>query len=150
MKKIKIIGTTYGYHNKYGRLEPKDEKSEPFLLDDKEADRLVSEGLAEIVAEDVAMPEIDEEHTDASENTTEAENRAEDAEIAQRGEDEIPYTERPEYDENTKVNDLREIAKNVGIKFSVGMKKEDMIAQLDEFFDEYFSEVDLAAAEPLE
>ena len=29
------------------------------------------------------------------------------------------------------------------------MKKEDMIAQLDEFFDDYFSEVDLAAAEPL-
>lgn len=149
MKKVKIIGTTYGYHNKYGRLEPKDEKSEPFLLDDKEADRLVSEGLAEIVGEGVAMPVNDEKQVDASENTPEAEGRAEDAEIAQKGEGDIPYTERPDYDESTKVNDLREIAKNVGIKFSVGMKKEDMIAQLDEFFDDYFSEVDLAAAEPL-
>lgn len=148
MKKVKITGTTYGYHNN-GRIEPKDRKSPPFMLDDAEAERLVELGVAEIVGEGVAMPVNDEKQVDASENTPEAEDRAEDAEIAQKGEGDIPYTERPDYDESTKVNDLREIAKKVGIKFSVGMKKEDMIAQLDEFFDDYFSEVDLAAAEPL-
>lgn len=58
MKKVKITGGTYGYHNSFGRLEPKNRKSEPFTLDDAEAERLVSLGVAEIVAEEVATPEF--------------------------------------------------------------------------------------------
>jgi hypothetical protein len=149
MKKVKIIGTTYGHHVN-GRIEPKNRKSEPFYLDDAEADRLVSLGFAEIVEEGVATPSKDKKAANASENTPKVKNRAEDAEIALSDEGEIPYKERPKYNVNTKANELREIGKNIGISFPVGTSKDEMVKQLDAFFDDYFDEaLDLIAAEPL-
>lgn len=149
MKKVKITGTTYGHHVN-GKLEPKNRKSDPFYLEDAEADRLALLGVAEIVGEGVAMRANDEKKATAGENSPKGESRAEDAESA-AGDDDIPYTERPEYSDRSNTNVLREIAKNVGIKFLVGTTKAEMNAQLDAFFDEYFADsLDLAAAEPLE
>ena len=150
MKKVKIVGTTYGYHNSNGRIEPKDEKSNPFMLDDAEAERLVSLGVAEIIEERVATPQIDEETEDAGENTPEDENRDEDAEDALEDTRPPAYTERPEYDGSTKATELREIGKNIGIVFPFGTTKEKMIEQLDAYFDDYFGEtLDLDAEDPL-
>lgn len=149
MKKVKIIGTTYGHHNN-GRIEPKDEKSAPFMLDDAEAERLVSLGVAEIIEERVATSKNDEDAEDKGENIPEDENRDEDAEDALVDEKAPAYTERPKYDGSTKVTELREIGKNIGITFPVGTTKEKMIEQLDAYFDDYFEEaLDLAAEDPL-
>ena len=142
MKKVKITGGTYGYHNSFGRLEPKNRKSEPFTLDDAEAERLVALGVAEIIAEEVATPEF------AGEKGFPGKSLSENEEGEKNGK--IPCAERPKYGENTKASELREIGKSVGVKFSVGTTKEDMIAKLDEYFDACFSDsIDLTAEEPL-
>ena len=41
---------------------------------------------------------------------------------------------KPEYDADTKVNDLRDLMTAVGLTFNVGMTKADMIAALDEYY----------------
>lgn len=151
MKKVRIIAGTYGYHNARGRLEPKDRKSDPFFLDDTEADRLVSLGIAEIIAVGVATPKFDDETASTSENTSEAEGRKKGEESASGNTASgMLYAERPIYDGNTKASELREVGKNVGIKFSVGTTKEKMIAALDDYFDAYLSDSpSLSAEEPL-
>lgn len=53
MLTVKIISGTYGCKIK-GRIVPKDHTSEPFPLDDDEAKRLVSLGVAEIITDGVA------------------------------------------------------------------------------------------------
>lgn len=148
MKLVKITGTTYGLHVN-GRIEPKDRKSDPFYLEDAEAERLVLLGYAEIVGEGVATPVNDKKTEITGENTLEKESRAEDTEDTLSDEGTIPYHERPKYDENTKATELREIGKNVGISFPIGTKKDKMIEQLDVFFDDYFDAPDLTVADPL-
>ncbi len=149
MRKVRIISGAYGHRNG-NRIDTKDRRSEPFSLDDAEAARLVSIGVAEIVGEDVATPKIDEETVNTGENTPEDEESAEDAENALDDEcdtGETPYTERPEYSIETSATDLRKIAKEVGITFKVGTTKEDMVDELDEYFD---SIPDLTAESPVE
>lgn len=48
----------------------------------------------------------------------------------------------PQYDENTSVNDLREIGKMLGLTFKVGTKKAEMIAALDAYIAERTEEKD--------
>ncbi len=48
MRIVKIIAGIYGYREN-GRVVPKTRQSKPFPLDDFEAERLVSIGVAEII-----------------------------------------------------------------------------------------------------
>lgn len=76
MKKIKIISGTYG-HNINGIIKPKTRNSEPFYVDDKEADRLIALEIAEeVVEKTVATPQNAVEGAGSINNTPEGENGA--------------------------------------------------------------------------
>jgi len=71
--KVKIISGTYGH--KVGKyIEPKDRTSEPFELEETEAKRLVSLGVAEIITEGVATGGNGEETNPPSVNPSNDEN----------------------------------------------------------------------------
>lgn len=124
MKKVRIISGTYGQRDG-NRITPKDRNSDPFLLEDTETARLVSLGVAEIVGETV--------ETSAGGRGSDVPNVDPPKDAVD--EDAEGYTGRPSYSIETSANDLRKIAKEVGITFKVGTTKEDMIAVLDEYFD---------------
>lgn len=124
MKKIRIIGGRYGYISPNGAFSVKTENSAPFEVDDKEADRLIKRGVAEVVGERGKRSEIGGETGPTGLNPTDEENAA-------VGENEGFF----EYNENTSVRELREIGKKCGLSFPVGVTKANMIAALDEYFE---------------
>lgn len=138
MRKVRITKGTYGYQNG-SRIEPKDRRSEPFLLDDAEAARLVRLGVAEIVDEAVATPGEHSEPFGVGKNPPERKNALEGI----TGD----LDERPDYSVDSDVKDLRAIAKKVGITFKIGMSKKDMVKSLDAHFDDEMP--DLSAAPPV-
>lgn len=73
MLTVKIISGTYGCKIK-GRIVPKDHTSEPFSLDDAEAKRLISLGVAEIITEGVATGGNGKETNPPSVNPSNDEN----------------------------------------------------------------------------
>lgn len=103
---IKMTRGTYGYWD--GTiLVPKNKKSEPFSLSFEKEKRLVDRGVAEYVGE----PPTNENQNEDGQN--------EDDEIL-------------EYDENTKLPDLKEIASKYNIDTSKMRKKEDVIKAIEE------------------
>lgn len=74
MKKIKIVSGTYG-HNVNGVVKPKTRESEPFYVDDKEADRLIKLEVAEEVVENkVATNQNGVEGAGSTNNPLDGEN----------------------------------------------------------------------------
>ncbi len=126
MREVKIIQGTYGYREN-GILDPKDRFSAPFPLDDAEAERIVSLGIAEYADSGVATSPVS-----VSDNET-GEYSAEETE-AQEGD--FSALEKSEYSTASTVAELRMIAKEIGVSFKVGMTKEDMVAALDAHFEE--------------
>lgn len=127
MRKIRIISGGYGLRTGT-RVTLKDKYSAPFDVDDNEAKRLVSLGVAECVDTRIATPASDDLKQEAGENSPEKETPAEG--VLEGSDD------RPVYGPESKVSELRAIADSVGIKFRVGTTKEEMIAVLDDhFFD---------------
>lgn len=127
MKKIVITGGRYGYISPSGVYDVKTAASAPFEVDDKEAARLVKLGVAKIHGEGGKCPENEGETPEAGSNSS-------DTKSADTGESGGNIDGIPEYDIKSSVNDLRTIAKKEGISFKVGMKKEEMIQTLDEYF----------------
>lgn len=123
MTKIRITGGCYGYVAPNGRFSPKTPLDPPFEVENGEAERLVTIGVAEIVTgggnggkmsdnskSNVATPPTPKKP---------AEGKSEDL----------------EYDEKTSASRLRAIGKSVGLSFpAVGVSKKDMLAALDEHF----------------
>ncbi len=138
MAVIRIISGTYGYREN-GIIRPKDSKSGAFEVDDKEAERLVALGVAEIAAEQPTG-------TGKGVNLTSGRN-ADSEPVSGSDEDEDDEVEF-EYDETTPANKLREIGKQLGLSFPVGTTKAAMIAELDKALDE--EGPDIGAAEPVE
>lgn len=103
MTTIRIISGSYGLHVS-GRVVRKSKESEPFEVEDREAERLVSLGVAEIVS----VKEESEEETDILE-------------------------EEPDEDMASKsMKELREIAKEKGVKMKVGMSKDELVEALSD------------------
>ena len=73
MLTVKIKSGTYGL-NTGNRIVPKDRMSEPFCLDNTEAERLVSLGVAEIITEGVATDENGKKTNAPSVNPSNDEN----------------------------------------------------------------------------
>lgn len=71
MRIVQIISGGYGYKTGKGTIL-KDRNSEPFELDDAEAERIVAFGIAEYVDTEVATPVPAEENETAGVNSTEA------------------------------------------------------------------------------
>ena len=104
---IKIIKGTYGYMDKNGIVRPKTANDEPFTLTQEQEARLVGLGVAEYVTEPQEMPEL----PDGVEGI-------------------------PEYNIGMKADELREIAKLMGLTFKGGTTKQEMIDAMDDFLAE--------------
>lgn len=119
---MKYVKITHGYYGaKEGNIiKVKGKNDKPFPLQDEEADRIVSLGIAEYV----------NIQTDSVDDISDA------ADIL-------------EYDDNTSMPALKAIAKREGIKVSIGMTKAELKTLLDEHFaDEADDMPDLTAEEP--
>ena len=107
MTTVKVISGIYGLHIS-GRLTPKTKEDEPFEVDDREAERLVSLGVAEIVKAADEAPALTEEDPETPE-------------------------EEPDEDIGSKsMKELREIAKEKGVKMKAGMTKEELVDALSD------------------
>lgn len=133
---IKIIKGVYGFMGENGVVSPKTSEDEPFSLPMEQEARLVSLGVAEyVVAEDAGAP---------------------------IGFDETPpelpdvVIGIPEYNANMKADELRAIAKDMGLTFKVGTTKAEMIETMDKFLEENMvdgvdaEDVDLPDFDPAE
>lgn len=115
---IQIIRGVYGHYTG-GHVVPKDKNSGPFALTPEQEKRLVRIGVAEYVElVEAVKPDIAEELPDLPD-----------------GVDAIP-----EYNASMKADELRKIAKLMGLTFPVGTTKAEMVAQMDAFLDEHMDE----------
>lgn len=115
---IKIICGVYGYcvehENGAVSVIPKDKNSAPFSIDPKREAELVAAGVAEYVTDyDDAPVGFDEQPPEV-----------------------LLSSNIPEYNASMSAAKLREIGKDCGLTFKVGMSKADMVSELDAFFDE--------------
>lgn len=118
MLTVKIISGTYGCKIK-GRIVPKDLTSEPFELEDAEAERLVSLGVAEIITEGVATGGNGKETNPPSVNPTDDENGSNGEN--EGGNDITGHLDAEQLEEMT-IKELKALAEDMGIdtgKFKV-------------------------------
>lgn len=152
MKTIRIISGAYGLDND-GFIKAKTKNDLPFAVDCKEADRLVALGIAEIVEKAADAPvKAGADHKSDSlsvDDTSGAESEQGGDSGGDTGSELDGDVDIPEYDPNMNVNELRAIAKSVGISFKVGTTKEEMVEELDKYFEENGG-FDLNVEEPVE
>ena len=123
MLTVKIISGTYGCKIK-GRIVPKDRTSEPFSLDDAEAKRLVSLGVAKIITKDVATGGNGKETNPPSANPSNDEN---DSNGEKEGDnDNVGHLDAEQLKEMTN-KALKALAKDMGIDTSKMKVKADYI-----------------------
>lgn len=126
---IKIIKGTYGYMDKNGIVRPKTADDAPFELTPEQEARLVDLGVAEYVTAPEELPDLPEEVQGI-----------------------------PEYNTGMKADELREIAKAMGLTFKAGTTKQEMVDAMDAFLAENSEEdgvdidslPDIAPAEAVE
>lgn len=146
MKRIRIINTIYGHRpagSKY--VQPKRAGDPPFEVEDAEAERLVAMGVAAYAdIEPVATPPKQEEDDETGDDTPEGDTGAnveetsdpDDAEIPDGTEDDAGEDEeKPHYDVEMKMPEIRELMEQHGLPYKVGMTKAEMVAALDDYFD---------------
>ena len=120
---IRIIRGVYGHYvtDQKGntRVVARDKNSDPFELTPEQEARLVRVGVAEYVAGKAVE---DKPAVDTADDLPD-------------GVDAIP-----EYNVGMKADELRKIAKLMGLTFPVGTTKAEMVAQMDAFLDEHMDE----------
>lgn len=124
---IKMVRGVFGLPVN-GIVKAMDKNSGPFEASVEQEERLVRLGLA-VKVEDSAP----------------ASDAAEEVDTAPIGFDEMPPLPEdvigiPEYSVDMKATELREIGKQHGLTFKVGMSKDDMVAALDKYFAENVTE----------
>lgn len=119
---IKIVQGVYGFLDENGIVRPKTEADEPFELAPEQEARLVNLGVAQYVGN--VKVEQEPEET-APEDTEQVETEDEQDPI---GMDEMPAEEPLS---NLPVKELREIGKEYGLIFKVGMTKADMVKAIE-------------------
>lgn len=110
---IQIIRGVYGYLDRDGIVRPKTEDDGPFTLMPEQEERLVRLGVAQYVNSVKLPPEpadFEEEEEPAGEEET--------LDV------DIPLSE-------FSVKELREMGKNYGLTFKVGMSKAEMISAIE-------------------
>ena len=108
---IKIVKGVYGHMTENGIVKPKTSADAPFELTKEQEERLVKLGVAEYVG---AMPDISAEQPELPDGVEGI----------------------PEYDATMKADELREIAKKMGLTFKVGTTKAEMVEAMDKFLAE--------------
>lgn len=110
---IQIIKGTFGYYN--GRkVIPITEADGPQKFDDELEARLVKEGVAKYIGEPAEQPAPD--HSDDADEPASTNTAADEA---------------PEYDEDMKLDELKEVAARYGVDASAMRKKADVIAAIE-------------------
>lgn len=123
MLTVKIISGTYGY-NTGKHIEPKDRKSEPFMLSEDEANRIVALGIAEIVSKEVATGGNGEENNSAGVNPNNDENGSK---VENEGEKKnAGHLDEGQLKEMTN-KDLKSLAEDMGVDTSKMKVKNDYI-----------------------
>lgn len=113
---IQIIKGTFGYYN--GRkVIPITEADGPQKFDDELEARLVKEGVAKYIGEQV---EAAEQPTNGPDVNTDKPASTDTAGV-----------EIPEYDEDMKLDELKEVAECYGVDASAMRKKADVIAAIE-------------------
>lgn len=110
---IQIVRGVYGYLDKDGIVRPKTEADAPFTLTPEQEERLVRLGVAQYVGSVKEAPEAQPD--DIVNSAPEEEETAE----------ETPTDGLSLADLSAK--ELREIGKEYGLTFKVGMTKDDMV-----------------------
>lgn len=114
---IRIVHGVYGYLDKDGIVRPKTEKDDPFELTPEMESRLVRLGVAEYVRNVKPAPEAQNEEPV---NSAPAEDEPQ---------EESPTDGISLADLSAK--ELREIGKEYGLSFKVGMTKDDMVKAIE-------------------
>lgn len=128
---IKIIKGVYGYMTEIGRVKPKTADDEPFELTHEQEARLVGLGVAEYVTPGpIGFDEQPPELPDLPEGVVGI----------------------PEYSVDMKADELREIAKLMGLTFKVGTTKAEMVEAMDAYLAENMveDEEDIPEFDPTE
>lgn len=121
---IQIIAGTFGYYN--GRkVVPITNADGPQKLDPELEARLVKKGIAKYITAPAAARPVDPESPDPA-----GAPAPQDPE-ATEGDPETPDDELPEYNEDMKLDDLKEAAKAYGVDASALRKKADIIAAIE-------------------
>lgn len=153
---IKIIKGTYGLHVNDSVIA-KDVNSPPFEVDDIIAAELV---LLEVAAKvetvvktgvaenNVFKPDSDDTNGQGDVETGKGDNngfKPDGDDADNQGSENTKYdkSDKPEYDADSKCDELRAIAKNYfDVSFKVGTTKAEMLAKLDELFADSEDEED--------
>ena len=157
MVKIRIISGGYGYKEN-GINKLKDRNSEPFFVEEAEAKRLTSLGVAEIVNTDVATPENNDYDAGRGVNLSENENGENGEDGACNGNDEnsgdlsVHLSEEQLLEMTNK--DLKKLAEDMGIDTSKMKVKKDYVDAITEvsvyISDDGDTPPDLTTEEPVE
>lgn len=123
MLTVKIKSGAYGL-NTGDRVITKDRMSEPFSLDDAEAKRLVSLGVAEIITEDVATGGNGEETNPPSVNPSDDENGSN---SENEGDNDIVGHLDAEQLKEMTIKELKALAEDMGIDTAKFKVKDDYI-----------------------
>lgn len=110
---IQIVRGVYGYLDQDGIVRPKTEADAPFELLPEQEERLVRLGVAQYVG-NVKLTQDLADLTEA---------------VGAIDIDEAPEEERPLSDYSVK--ELRELGKEYGLTFKVGMSKAEMVAAIE-------------------
>ena len=112
---IRIIKGVYGYMTEIGSVKPKTADDEPFELTEAQEARLVGLGVAEYVTDGpIGFDELPPEPPELPEGVEGV----------------------PEYSVDMKADELREIAKTMGLTFKVGTTKAEMVEAMDAYLAE--------------
>jgi len=124
---IQIVRGVYGYLDKDGIVRPKTEADAPFTLTPEQEERLVRLGVAQYVGDVKEAPDAQLDEPVKS------------APMEEEPEEEAPTDGLSLADLSAK--ELREIGKEYGLSFKVGMTKDDMVKAIQA------AEAELDAAE---
>ena len=123
---IKIIKGVYG-HVENGNIIPKNSKSEPFSLSPEREEELVSCGVAAYVEK--------EETSISAKSINDSKDEKEEHKEPQEDTDSEKISDKPEYSEEMKIAELKELADEYGIEVSGLKSKVEIIKSLDEYFE---------------
>lgn len=121
MTLIKIINGIYGYHINEAVVEPKTARDPAFLVDDKEAERLVELKVARIVGPDLKVAPVQPEDVTEDDET-------------ESGTDAFEKSDKADYNENMKLDDLKKVAIDAGASKNKVKKmrtKKEVIAAIE-------------------
>lgn len=119
---IRIIAGVYGYREN-GIITPKDKDSKPFSLNPEREAELVHLGIAEYIDIDKVEEKKEPEQPDESCDQ-------------KRDIDYDEYHEKPEYDNEMKLEQLKKIANEHGIETRAMRSKAEVLHALDQYFAE--------------